>query len=213
MGSAARGLALCSDGRIVEDPGLCRGGVVEHLDPGSRVRLSKRMTLILRHDPWRYGISLDEGGWASLDELVNALRRDFPWVREWHVVGIIIHDPKGRFELRGGRVRARYGHSFRVEVEPFPGEPPEVLYHGTSLESLSSILSRGILPMKRVYVHLTDNISDAVETGRRHGRRVAVLMVSSRCLKRYGLRPRRVGKSVYIVERVPPECITVHRVV
>ncbi len=199
---------LCCGGGYSEDPEGCGPrGVCGFLDPARRVLLSKRMAHALRHDPGRYGVRLDARGWASVEELVRGLKPLFPWLERWHVEAVALLDPKGRYELHGGRVRARYGHSVRVEVEPLPGGVPALLYHGTVEERLGSILRRGILPMGRVLVHLSGSVEDAVETGRRHGPRVVVLVVSRDCLVGRGLRPERKGRSVYTVERVPSECI------
>ena len=203
-----RGLYLCCSGGYSEDPEGCgHRGVCGHLDPARRVALSKRMAHALRHDPGRYGIRLDPRGWASVEGLVRGLKPLFPWLERWHVEAVALLDPKGRYELRGGRIRARYGHSVRVEVEPLPGDVPPLLYHGTVEDRLGSILRLGILPMRRVLVHLSASVEDAIETGRRHGPRVAVLVVSRDCLAERGLMPERKGRSVYTVRRVPPECI------
>ncbi len=177
-----------------------------------RVRVSKRLSGVLRHFPDRYGIVLDSRGWAGLREVVDALRRDFPWLKEWHVRGIVLYDPKGRFEISGGRIRARYGHSIDVNVEPLPGRPPRILYHGTSYENLDSILRWGLRPMRRRFVHLTSNFEDAVDVGRRHGRVVVVFSVDTGCLEEQGIRVSKAGRNVYTVEYVPRECIRGYRV-
>jgi len=175
-----------------------------------RVRLSKKMAGLLRHYPDRYGLRLDEEGWATLEDLVAALRRipGFEWVEAHHVLEVIRRDPKGRYELRGGRVRARYGHSVRVRVEyPEPPEPPPLLYHGTVERSLPGIMARGILPGRRLWVHLSASVEDALETGRRHGPDVVVLVVDTACLRGRGIRVYKASERVYVVEKVPPECI------
>lgn len=204
----ARPVVRCCEGGYSEDPEGCRSRrVCGVLDPARRVALSKRMAHALRHDPARYGLRVDGEGWASIEDLLRGLKPLFPWLERWHIEAVALLDPKGRYELRGGRVRARYGHSIRVRVEPLPGRAPPLLYHGTVEERLPSILERGILPMRRTLVHLTGSMEDAVDTGRRHGPRVVVLVVSSECLERRGLGPERKGRSVYTVARVPPECI------
>ncbi len=180
------------------------------LDEKTRVRLSKKMAGLLRHYPERYGLRLDPEGWASIDDLVAALRRipGFEWVERRHILEVIRRDEKGRYELHGGRVRARYGHSVPVRVEyPEPANLPGTLYHGTIASNLPSIRSRGILPGRRLWVHLSTTIEDAVETGRRHGPEVVVLVVDTGCLRGRGLGVYKASEKVYVVERVPPECI------
>ena len=176
-----------------------------------RVRLSKKMAGLLRHYPERYGLRVDREGWARIEDLVEALHRipGFEWVEKKHILEVVARDEKGRYEIRGDRIRARYGHSIPVE----PGlevleEPPRFLYHGTVEESLASIRKKGILPMKRRMVHLSYTLADVVETARRHGPRVVVLIVDTQCLKGRGLTLYRAGPRVVTVRWVPPECIS-----
>ena len=182
------------------------GQLPEHL----RVRLSKKMAWLLRHVGPRYGLRFHPGGWVELVELVRALRRipGFEWVTVEDVLYVVSRDDKGRYEVRGGMIRARYGHTLPVDVEYEPLRPlPERLYHGTTLGALPGIRERGLLPMKRRMVHLSFSIDDAVETGRRHGSPVVVLEVDPACLEERGLTVYRAGPRVAVVERVPWECV------
>ena len=199
----------CRGGGYSEDPRGCQGGVEAVLPGPLRLRLSKLVSGILRHFPDRYGVRLDTGGWASLGDLVAALRRlpSYSWVEPWHLEALAALDPKGRFEVREGRIRARYGHSVRVEVEPLPGEPPRLLYHGTTRDRLHPILSRGLLPMKRLKVHLTTTPEAAEEVARRHGPDVVILEVDVECMERRGLKPEKASHAVYVADWVPPECL------
>lgn len=206
-------LYRCRDGSIVEDPSSCRGGYIGVLGGRERVALSKRMAGLLRHFPHRYGLRIDREGWASIRDLVSALRASgYPWAEEWHVVGIALYDPKGRYELRGGLIRARYGHSIQVSLNLPRGGAPTILYHGTPLRNLPSIMEKGLLPGRRLMVHLTSSVNDAVEAGARHGKPVAILEVDVNCLREKGLEPMKAGKTVYVVKHVPPECLRVARV-
>ena len=204
----ARDIYLCKDGSFTEDPDSCPGGVEDSLPGHMRERLSRMLSGILRHFPSDYGVSVDERGWAGIGEIVGSLRRlrSYSWVEEWHLRAIASLDPKGRFEVSGGKIRARYGHSIRVKVEPLSYEAPRTLYHGTSRDRLPSILERGIVRMKRLKVHLTENLGQALEVGRRHGDPVAV-SIDTGCLERKGLRAEQASKTVYTVDYVPPDCI------
>ena len=199
----------CVDNGYTEDLTKCED-VDEVLPSSRRIALSKRLAGILRHYPHRYGISLTREGWARIDDIVKALRRapGFEWVKPWHIDAIARLDPKGRYEVKGGMIRARYGHSIDVEVEPdYSIKPPSILYHGTRFDVVDKILVEGIKPMKRRMVHLTEVLEDAIETGRRHGKKVAVLTVDVECLVAKGLKVGRAGKTVYVVDYVPPDCI------
>ncbi|WP_252901185.1 RNA 2'-phosphotransferase [Vulcanisaeta sp. JCM 14467] len=74
-------------------------------------------------------------------------------------------DPKGRFEVRDGMIRARYGHnkSLNVDIRYDVDNEVSVLYHGTTKEALTRIMREGIKPMNRKYVHLVLDLRDAYE--------------------------------------------------
>jgi putative RNA 2'-phosphotransferase len=181
-----------------------------------RLMLSKLMSALLRHIPWEAGLRVDEEGWIHVDELVKGIRERwrnralYSWVTRDHVIAVALLDPKGRFELspNADRIRAVYGHSIRVRIKYRVEEnPPTQLYHATPKENVKSILSEGLKPMKRLYVHLALNPSDALEAGFRHGREVVLLSIDTRCLKAHGIPVLRASPRIFLVERVPPGCI------
>ena len=76
------------------------------------VRLSKFLALILRHQPERFGLRLDDQGWASLPEVLEILRGlpNFRWATRADVMTIVEEgsgDDRRRFEVEGERIRAR----------------------------------------------------------------------------------------------------------
>ncbi|WP_297066593.1 RNA 2'-phosphotransferase [Thermococcus sp.] len=174
----------------------------------NRVKVSRLMAYILRHSPEEFGLEPDSEGFVPLEELVKALKSIYPDVTKEFVREIVEKDPKGRYEIRNGKIRARYGHSFPVSLNHKEDLDSRILYHGTPRRNLPSILREGLKPMKRQFVHLTTSKSEAIETGRRHGRDVVLLIIDADCLRRKGLKIYRAGKNVRIVDRVPPECIT-----
>ncbi|WP_048055377.1 RNA 2'-phosphotransferase [Pyrococcus sp. NA2] len=165
------------------------------------------MAYILRHDPWSFGLSPDEEGFVEIDELVNAVRKVYPWVTEEFIRDIVERDEKERYEIRGNKIRARYGHSYPVNLKHEEDLESKILYHGTIRENLEGIMKEGIKPMKRQFVHLSLNYEDAYNTGRRHGSNVVVLLIDAECLRKKGLKILKAGKKVRIVKHVPVECI------
>ena len=76
-------------------------------------RLSKFTARVLRHEPWRYELELDDQGWVSLEEFLSAVRGR----KGWHEAGesdlrhMVDVSDKKRYEIADGRIRAFYGHS------------------------------------------------------------------------------------------------------
>lgn len=174
-----------------------------------RKRFSTFMSGALRHFPEDAGLALDERGWTTYDDLVEAVTAKYDWADPEDVAGVIATDPKGRFERAGDRVRAAYGHSVEVTLEPVETSIPDELYHGTAPESLGSIREEGLKPMGRQHVHLSGTVEEAREVGRRHADDPVVLVVDAAGMDAGGHRIVRRGKGIYTTERVPPEYLAI----
>ncbi len=202
-------------GAYTEDPVHCGKPCRLLLDGRRRLMLSKLMSFILRHCPECVGLELDKEGFVSVRDLAEAIRERwvrkelYSFVTEEHIVAIAKLDPKGRFELKGDRIRAAYGHTVKLELEYSENVCGKVkeLYHGTTEDVLENILKEGLKPMKRLYVHMTDSIEDAVETAKRKGRDVVVLVIDVDCVCRAGIQVFKAGRTVYVAKYVPPQCI------
>jgi putative RNA 2'-phosphotransferase len=174
-----------------------------------RVRLSKFLALILRHQPERFGLVLDEEGWAPLSEVIEILRGlpNFRWATRADVMEIVEKgsgDGKRRFEVDGDRIRARYGHSIAQRVRYTPCTPPVRLYHGTSPEALPAIRQEGLRPMGRQYVHLSLDPETAARVGSRHTSHPVILTVRAAEAHAAGIEFYQAEESVYLTRRVPP---------
>jgi putative RNA 2'-phosphotransferase len=126
---------------------------------------------VLRHQPEKIGLSLDQSGWASTPELIESSRRSgFEFTFE-ELQNVVVGNDKKRFSLSedGLRIRANQGHSIKVELGYAPTAPPEILYHGTAERFLASIEQQGLIKGKRHHVHLSADVDTATKVGRRHG--------------------------------------------
>ena len=115
---------------------------------------SKFISLILRHKPEAIGITLDEHGWANVNELIAGISKTQP-IDMSMLEQIVSEDEKQRYSFNEDKtlIRANQGHSIPVDVELEEKEPPEVLYHGTGEKYVESIDCTGLEPRQRLYVH------------------------------------------------------------
>lgn len=166
-------------------------------------RTSKYISLILRHKPEVIGITLDEHGWANVDELIAGVSKTRPLNMEI-LEEIVRTDNKQRYSFNSDKtlIRANQGHSIPVDVELAQLQPPAILYHGTAERSVSSIDAKGLLPMSRLYVHMTDEYGTAVKVGQRHGKPV-VYQISSRKMAEDGYAFFRSVNGVWLTKEVP----------
>ena len=138
---------------------------------------SKFISLILRHKPEAIGISLDEHGWANVDELISGIAKthkiDMDILEE-----IVRTDEKQRYSFNEDKtlIRANQGHSIPVDVELEETEPPEELWHGTAKKFVADIDAQGLIPKSRLYVHLSKDKETALKVGQRHGKPVLYIV-------------------------------------
>ena len=165
-------------------------------------RFSRWMAYVLRHNPGRYGLQPDRHGYIDLAAFLLIAQRRYPALTPEQVRGLV-DTSSSRFEIAGSRLRARYGHS--IDVEP-PGpavEPPAHLYHGTEAAHLPAILQRGLLPVDRRMIHLSETIEDALSVARRKTDQPAVLRILAHQAYAQGISFYREGK-VFLAREIPP---------
>ena len=162
-------------------------------------KMSKFISLVLRHKPDAAGICLDEHGWADVNGTGRVL--DLEMLKE-----IVRTNDKKRFVFNedGTKIRASQGHSIQVDVELKQAVPPDVLYHGTATRFLGSILNarEGLRAGSRLYVHLSKDYDTAVKVGMRHGI-PAVLKVDAGRMTKDGYTFYLSENGVWLVEKVP----------
>lgn len=175
----------------------------------NKVAVSKFLSFILRHGCEKYGLSLDKYGFADFESVLKILKDRFAEIEKEDLNYIVENDPKMRFQIKDGKVRARYGHS--VDVEPLEEfcEVGDVLFHGTSPASLDSILKEGLKPQGRKFVHLSLNVKDALEVGRRKDPQPVILKIDVKKAKDRGLLFWKEG-SVVLMKEVPAKYISIY---
>lgn len=171
---------------------------------GKKDKLSVFISLVLRHKPDAAGIALDEHGWADVDELIAGINSTGRKIDMAILEEIVATDEKGRYNFNEDKslIRANQGHSVQVDVELKEQEPPEFLYHGTAEKFLGNILTEGLKPMSRLYVHLSEDIVTANKVGKRHGNPV-VLKVHSGEMCRVGIKFYLSENGVWLTKAVP----------
>lgn len=107
------------------------------------------------------------------------VRGRFPEVTEEQIRALVSGADKKRFELKDGKVRATYGHSFPVDLGLEAVEPPPQLYYGTARDLAQSILRKGLRPRDRQYVHLSPSVDEAVAVGKRWDPAPAIIVVDA----------------------------------
>ncbi len=173
------------------------------------VKVSKFLSLVLRHKPERIGLRLDRAGWANVEELLAQARLHGLALTRAELAEIVATNDKQRFsfDAEGLRIRAVQGHSVEVELGYAPTVPPAALYHGTAAQFLPSIKREGLKRGARRHVHLSPDAATALKVGARRGPSV-VLEVQAGRMHEDGLIFYRATNGVWLTEQVPSSYIT-----
>ena len=172
------------------------------------VRISKFLSLVLRHRPEKIGIKLDRQGWVSVSRLLGACDANGMPLTLEELRRVVSSNDKKRFSFSadGLYIRANQGHSVEVELGYEPVAPPPVLYHGTAERSLPSIKQQGLIKGRRHHVHLSQDMDTARAVGGRYGKPV-VLKIESARMHEDGYLFYQAANGVWLTEHVPVEYI------
>lgn len=168
-------------------------------------KISRFISLILRHKPEAAGIDLDEHGWADVDELIDGINKAQAFDKEM-LEEIVVTDEKGRYSFNEDKtlIRANQGHSIPVDVELEEMVPPDVLYHGSARKYVAGIKKLGLIPKSRLYVHLSADRKTAKKVGMRHGVPV-VWAIDTQKMYANGHKFYKSKNGVWLTRAVPVE--------
>lgn len=144
--------------------------------------LSKEISYALRHAPWEYELELDAEGFVPIEQLLASLNESSQYERDivqTDLEHIIETSEKKRHEIAGDKIRALYGHSVPQMIQKIPGTPPAILYHGTTHKAITTIMSEGLKPMQRQYVHLSVDTDMATQVGKRRDSVPIILQIDT----------------------------------
>jgi putative RNA 2'-phosphotransferase len=173
-------------------------------------RISKFLSLVLRHKPETINIKLDEQGWADVQELIDQLNaHKFP-VTSAILEYVVNSNNKSRFAFNEDRtkIRANQGHSIGVDLGYEAKEPPAILYHGTAERFVKSIMEVGLEKQLRHHVHLSADKQTAIAVGQRYGKPL-VLEIRAGEMFNSQFRFYVTDNHVWLTEHVPAEYITI----
>lgn len=176
----------------------------------NKIKLSKLVSYILRHKPEEYDISLDKEGWVDIPELIQQ-------ITSRHIIydGIDINvfeeitktSGKQRFEIKANRIRAFYGHSIETKIVREKSSPPDILYHGTPIETAAIILQDGMKAMNRQNVHLSSDKKTAEIVAKRWHSKFKILKVEANKAFNDGINFYEGNENIWLADFIPHQYI------
>jgi putative RNA 2'-phosphotransferase len=173
--------------------------------------LSRIIAGTLRHFPEKLGVMMDGKGWVDISDLIDAIgtgRSGFRWLRTRHIEALVNTDPRGRYQIDGGMIRATYGHTIDVNLDDLPIADLDKYYYPVTEEEADIILEGGLHPIDRKKVHLSGSIKKAVEAGKVRTEEPMILLIDGKKAIKDGLKIYQAGKDVYITDMIDAKYIS-----
>lgn len=166
----------------------------------NQVNNSRLLAYLLRHSDFP-----NHNGWVKVDAVLNELHIKLQFLQL-----IVEEDPKGRFEFSEDElsIRTLYGHSINVNLGLEPTIPPIVLYHGTAVKYVDCIMSEGLKPRKRNFVHLSETTDKAMQIGARHGH-PTVFSIDTGAMISAGYKFYKAQNGVWLTGGIPSKFLKV----
>lgn len=170
----------------------------------NKVKISKFLSYILRHNPDAIGVRMDEHGWVIVSELLSCMEKTEYKITLDLLEEIVSEDIKQRYSFNEdkSKIRANQGHSIKVDVQLQEVKPPKQLYHGTATRFVDSIMKTGLNKGNRLYVHLSSDTDTAIMVGKRHGKPI-VFIVEAEQMYADGYKFYLSENNVWLCDEVP----------
>jgi len=162
------------------------------------------MSLVLRHQPQKIDLKLDEQGWANTADLIDKIEGlDLTILKQ-----VVETNAKKRFAFNADetKIRASQGHSIKIDLGYEPVTPPEFLFHGTAIRNIESIKKTGLAKRNRHHVHLSADKVTASSVGQRHGKPI-ILIIKSQKMFDAGYEFFVSDNQVWLTDNIPVEFI------
>ncbi len=178
-------------------------------------RLSRFLTLILRHNPDLLQLNIDSEGWTSttIESIADVIskKEGLNWVTTASIEKIVETDEKGRYQMKNSHIRATYGHSIKVNPLESPDSVenlPDTLFYGANDYELNDLLKLGIIPGNQDrgnFLHLSIRKNDALNVARYHYSQPRIIKIAVRLAHASGVRFKKVSPFIVLTDEVPSQ--------
>ena len=173
--------------------------------------LSRIIAGALRHFPEKLGLMMDGKGWVDISSLIEAIgtgRSGFIWLRPHHITALVNTDPRERYQIDGGMIRATYGHSIEVSLDDLPLAELDSFFYPVTEEEVDIIVEGGLHPTDRKKVHLSGSIEKAIEAGKVRTDNPLILKIDGVKTKKDGIKIYHAGKDVFVTDNIDAKYIS-----
>ena len=169
------------------------------------IKLSKFLSLILRHKPQTVGLCLDEKGWADVGELIDLVSQQGIHISR-ELLEEIVGDSEEKsfvFNADKSKIRSYQEQSPKADLALISEQPPQYLVYCTTTRFLATMRSQGLIPGNQSHVQLSSDKLAAIQLGQRYGQSI-VLTVKAAEMFQAGHPFYRSEQGLWLAETVPP---------
>jgi putative RNA 2'-phosphotransferase len=177
------------------------------LEEAKTEQLGRLVAGALRHFPQDLGLEMDSRGWVDLKTLAEVIQRRHHWTSESLIMALVQSDPKERYEIKEMVIRARYGHSVKIDLD-HPDNFLPVLYYGASEEEADRLLEVGLKSASQRYVHLSTTPEKAWHVGTFRTSNPRVIQADAKAAQQSGVKMMVVNDDIVISEPIPAEYLS-----
>lgn len=173
-------------------------------------RIGRTLAAILRHG--KFDPDMDRQGNVPVQQVVSLIRARYPymnWLRPRHIEALVTTDPKGRYAIANGKIRATYGHTIPLDIRLDDEDIPPELFYPIDPEDADRILAEGISPTDRNMVHLSLTYRDALRAGSVRMEDPEILVIDTGVCIEMGSDIGRAARTVFLCRNVPSDAIDV----
>ena len=173
-------------------------------------KIGRTLAAILRHG--KFGLDMDAQGNVSLKDVMAKIRERNPrmnWLRARHIEALVETDPKGRYVISGGKIRATYGHTIPLDIKLDCENIPDELFYPATQEEAELLLESGIFPSDRAMVHLSLTYRDALRAGSVRTEDPVILVIDTGVCMELGSDIGKAARTVYLCRSVPADAIDI----
>jgi len=117
-------------------------------------------------------------------------------------------DDRGRYQIDGGMIRAKYGHTVDVNLDDLPLADLDEFYYPVTEEEADMIIEGGLHPTDRKKVHLSSSIEKAIEAGKVRTEEPLILRIDGKKATKAGIKIYHAGKDVYVTDSIDAKYIS-----
>jgi len=141
--------------------------------------LSRLMHYILGNRPDEFGLVPDQEGFIPIKELLKVVREEpyMGYVRESHLMEVIVHDRGEVFEVAERKIRSKKRSFVSLEGQDALANPPKLLFKGVKRKAYPAVLTHGLLSGAGDHVVMTTDRDLAIRIAHRQDQRPVILEI------------------------------------